>query len=175
MKETSLGQLFGLRLSFVPSAVIGFLGVWAVLSIAAGFFLHTSLWVALGWGLAATVFHWLSELTHNLGHAWAARRVGYPMTGIRFWAMLAASVYPAHEAQLPSRIHIQRALGGPAASALLSLIAGIATLALTAQSLPWCLALFVFLDNLFVFTLQAFIPLGFNDGATLWRWLRQQN
>ena len=175
MKETGLGQLFGLRLSFLPSALIGFLGVWAILSLAAGFLLHTSLPAALGWGLAATIFHWLSELTHNLGHAWAAKRTGYPMTGIRFWAMLAASVYPADEAQLPGRVHIQRALGGPAASAILSLVTGCVTLALMAQSLAWWLILFVFVDNLFVFTLQVFIPLGFNDGATLWRWLRQNN
>lgn len=33
---------------------------------------------------------------------------------------------------------------------------------------------FFFAENLFVFTLQALAPLGFNDGATLWRlWLRR--
>jgi hypothetical protein len=153
MKETALGQMFGLRLSFLPSALIGFLSVWALLSLAAGFFLQLPFWIALGLGLAATIFHWLSELIHNLGHAWAAQRTGYPMTGIRFWGLLATSVYPADEGQLPDRVHLQRALGGPAASALL--------------------ALFVCLENLFVFTLQIFLPLGFNDGATLWRWLRQ--
>ena len=151
------------------------MGVWAVLSLAAGFFLHIPLWVALGWGLAATVAHWLSELVHNLGHAWAARRTGHPMTGIRFWAMLATSVYPADEGPLPGRVHLQRALGGPAASALLTLLAGGVTLALTAQSLPWWLSLFVGLENLFVFTLQVFLPLGFNDGGTLWHWLRHKD
>jgi hypothetical protein len=173
MKETALGQMFGLRLSFLPSALIGFLSVWALLSLAAGFFLQLPFWIALGLGLAATIFHWLSELIHNLGHAWAAQRTGYPMTGIRFWGLLATSVYPADEGQLPDRVHLQRALGGPAASALLTLLAGGVTLALPTQSLPWWLALFVCLENLFVFTLQIFLPLGFNDGATLWRWLRQ--
>ena len=171
MKETRLGQLFGLNLSFVPSAGIGFLGVWLVLSVAAGFLLKLPFGAALGWGLAATIFHWFSELVHHLGHAWAAQRTGYPMTGIRFWAMLATSVYPANEPALPGRIHIQRALGGPAASALLTLVTGAATLALTAQSFTWWLTLFVFANNLFVFTLQVFLPLGFNDGSTLLRWL----
>ena len=173
MKETALGHLFGLRLSFLPSVLIGFISVWGILSLAAGYFLRAPLPAALGWGLAATVFHWLSELVHNLGHAWAAQRTGHPMTGIRFWGLLATSVYPAAEGQLPGRIHIQRALGGPAASALLTLLAGSATLALPPQNLPWWLALFVCLENLFVFTLQVFLPLGFNDGATLWHWLRQ--
>jgi hypothetical protein len=172
MKETAIGHLFGLRLSFVSSALIGFLGVWAVLSATARFFWHAPLWVALGWGLAATVFHWLSELAHHLGHAWAARRTGYSMTGIHFWAMLATSVYPVDEGQLPGRVHLQRALGGPAISALLSMLAGITILALTAQSLPWWLGLFVFLDNLFVFTMQVLLPLGFNDGSTLLRWIK---
>ena len=174
MKETDLGQWFGLRLSFLPSALIGFISVWGILSLAAGYFLRMPLPAALGWGLGATVFHWLSELIHNLGHAWAAKRTGYPMTGIRFWGMLATSVYPADEAQLPGWVHLQRALGGPAASAILSLLAGGVTLVLTAQSLPWWLALFVGLENLFVFTLQVFLPLGFNDGATLWRWFREK-
>lgn len=175
MRETKLGQLFGLRLSFLPSAAISFLSVWAVLSLVAGFFLHASPPTALFWGLAATVFHWMSELVHNFGHAWAAQRTGYPMTGIRFWGTLATSVYPADEVQVPGRIHIQRALGGPAASALLSLLAGIITLASTTQSLSWWLALFVCMENLLVFTLQVFLPLKFNDGATLWRWIGQRN
>jgi hypothetical protein len=175
MKETNLGQLFGLRLSFVPSALIGFMSVWAVLSIGTEFFLRTSLWFALGLGLAAAIFHWLSELVHQFGHAWAARRTGHPMTGIRFWGMLSSSVYPADEAQLPGRTHIQRALGGPAASVLLTLLVGILTLALTIHSLAWWLTLFVFLDNLFVFTLQVFLPLGFNDGGTLYHWLKPKS
>lgn len=175
MKETNLGQLFGLHFSFVPSAVIGFLGIWAILSLATGYLLHIPFSTALVWGLAATVFHWLSELIHNFGHAWAARQTGYPMTGIRFWGTLATSVYPANEAELPNQIHIQRALGGPAASALVSLLAGLVTLVLKTQSLTWWLALFICLENLFVFTLQVFLPLKFNDGAALWRWLRERS
>ncbi len=33
---------------------------------------------------------------------------------------------------------------------------------------------FFFLENFFVMTLQVFIPLGFNDGATIWRWVRKR-
>ena len=38
----------------------------------------------------------------------------------------------------------------------------------------WLVALFFALENLFVFTLQAALPLGFNDGATLLYWWRRR-
>jgi hypothetical protein len=66
-------------------------------------------------------------------------------------------------------------LGGPAASLLLTLAAGCVALALRATPGDLrALALFFFLENLLVFTLQALVPLGFNDGATLWHWLRAE-
>lgn len=36
------------------------------------------------------------------------------------------------------------------------------------RSLLW----FFFIENFVVFTLQVFAPLGFNDGGTLYYWLR---
>jgi hypothetical protein len=30
------------------------------------------------------------------------------------------------------------------------------------------------LDNLFFYTLQVFVPLGFNDGQALWDWWRKR-
>ena len=41
---------------------------------------------------------------HQFGHAWAARRVGYPMTGLRYRGVLAASLYPRNEPELPADI-----------------------------------------------------------------------
>jgi NAD(P)-dependent dehydrogenase (short-subunit alcohol dehydrogenase family) len=39
------------------------------------------------------------------------------------------------------------------------------------MTVVWWLMLFGVLENLFVMTLQAFAPFGFNDGATLWKWV----
>ena len=94
------------------------------------------------------------------------------MTGVQFWWVLSSSLYPPDEPELPPATHISRALGGPTASFLLTLIAGGITLALAATGgVLWYVALFFFLDNLLVLFLGAFLPLGFTDGSTLLRWL----
>ena len=145
------------------------------LAIIGGALLKLPIGAAIAVGLVATLLHWLSEAWHQLGHAWAARRTGHPMTGVRLWGVLSTSVYPADEGPLPARVHVRRALGGPAASLLLTLAAGGVALAL--RGAPGGLrapTLFLFLENLFVFTLQALVPLGFNDGATLRHWLREE-
>ncbi len=138
-KETKLGTLpffGGLSFSFVPSALLGFLLIWAILSAVVVYWLHYPLLTAVLLGLAATTLHWLSEFLHNLGHAWAAHRTGYPMTGIRFYAVLAASLYPPDEPALPGRVHIRRALGGPIINACLSLLIAslFPSLSITARS-----------------------------------------
>jgi hypothetical protein len=169
MQVYSLGHLAGLRLSARPSALLAVVVLWGVFS-AGALALGTSPGAALGWGLVAVALHWVAELWHQLGHAWAARRTGHPMIGIQFWGPLSASVYPAHEPPLPGPVHIRRALGGPLASALLALIAGLGAFALPPGSVAAGLALFIFGENLLVFTLGALLPLGFNDGTTLVQW-----
>ena len=171
MTEYKLGRLAGLSLSARPSAVAGTIVLWAILVAIGAGPLGLLVGTAIVAGLAAVALHWASELLHQLGHAWAARRVGYPMFGVRAWGVLSASVYPPDEPALPGRIHIRRALGGPFASLLVTLVAG--TLALALRPLGgaiWWLALFCCLENLLVFTLGSLLPLGFNDGSTLLRW-----
>jgi Zn-dependent protease len=109
-------------------------------------------------------------LVHNLGHAWAARRVGYPMSGILFWGLLASSLYPPDEPLLPGRVHIRRALGGPLISLLASLASAVFVLALIGSGVWWYLALFYCLDNFIVFTLGALLPMPFTDGGTILAW-----
>ena len=97
------------------------------------------------------------------------------MTGIRLWWLLGFSLYPPDEGPLPAAVHIRRALGGPAASVLLTLVAGLIAVAVRPLGgAAWWVALFFFLDNLLVFTLGAFLPLGFTDGSTLLRWWGQR-
>jgi hypothetical protein len=170
-RSTEIGRVAGLQLSFVPSALISAVLMWVAFAAIGLFVLNLPALEAVIGGLVAVILHWLSELIHQLGHAWAARRTGYPMTGIRFWGALSASIYPDSEPSLPAAMHIRRALGGPLTSLLVSVLAGIVLLALYPQGglLRW-LALFFFIDNFFVFTLGSLMPLGFTDGSTLLYW-----
>jgi hypothetical protein len=165
-----LGALGGLRLTADRSAIVGSALLWLLLS-GAGLGLGLTLAAALTGGLAAVLLHWCSDIVHQLGHARAARSTGHPMIGIRLWWLLTSSIYPRDEGALPAAVHIRRALGGPLASLLLTLAAAAIALALRAGGgVPWLVALFVFLDNLLVLTLGAFVPLGFTDGSTLLYW-----
>jgi hypothetical protein len=173
MHEYRLGTLADLRLSAVPFALVGSILLLVSLSGIAMGVLHAPVGEAIAGSLLAVLLHWVATLVHHLGHAWAARRTGYPMSGIRFgmWGLLATSLYPPDEPSLPANIHIRRALGGPLGSLLFSLVAlGIALVFRTVnESLGWA-GTFFFLDNLLVFTLGPFVPLGFTDGSTLLQW-----
>src|SRR5436190_4413939 len=122
--EVKLGRVAGLNVSAVPSAFIGLALLWVALSAVGVWLLGMSLGKAILGGLIAVGVHVFSELLHQLGHAWGARRTGHPMVGIRLWGVLSASVYPADEPALPAPVHITRALGGPEASLVVSVIAG---------------------------------------------------
>jgi hypothetical protein len=170
--EIKLGRFAGLSLSAMPSAIIGTLVLWVVLSAIGIALLRVDWPKAIGGGLIAALLHQASEIVHQLGHSWAARQTGYPMTGIRLWGLLSTSVYPPDEPALPATIHIRRALGGPMTSLLVSILAGIFLYALRDRDgvARW-IALFFFLDNLLTFTLGSCLPLGFTDGSTLLHWL----
>jgi hypothetical protein len=110
-------------------------------------------------------------VVHNIGHNTAARSTGHPMVGTRlgFLLVLGASLYPADEPELPPDVHIRRALGGPVGSALFTVVLGALALALSGTSVGW-VAVVWFIDNLLVFTLGAWLPLGFNDVSTILYW-----
>jgi hypothetical protein len=72
-------------------------------------------------------------------------------------------------------VHIQRALGGPAGSLLYTLLWGAVLLLLRPlgqSGVMWWVTAYLFLSNLLIFTLGAFLPLGFTDGSTLLRYWR---
>jgi len=169
--ETKLGTIGGLRLSARTSAFISSLFLW-IFVFGLGMWVIRLPWsAALLGGLLLVALHWGSILTHHLGHAIAARRTGYPMTGVQLWGLLGRSLYPAAEPALPGQVHIRRALGGPIASTLLGLAAAVLTFLLRpAAGLIWWLALFVTLDNLVILGPGAFLPLGFTDGSTILHW-----
>lgn len=167
-KPFKVGRVFGLEISAYPSAPAGFLLLWAVLAVLGGWLLRWSAATAIGAGFAAATVHFLSELPHQFGHALAARRTGYPMLGVRYWWVFGASRYPHDEPELPAALHIRRALGGAPASLAVAVVAAAVAWALwPTTSVFFWIAAFMTADNLLVYTLGAFLPLGFTDGSTL--------
>jgi hypothetical protein len=173
MASIPLGSAAGLKFTADRTAFIGFVLLWAVSTIGAIVLLEPPPLEAIAGGFIFTVLHFFSELWHQFGHAVAARRTGYPMIGVRFWWILAASIYPKDEPELPGSTHIRRAIGGPIASFILAGIAWVLTMIVGGIKeytlLLWVFPLF-FLDNFFFFTIGSFLPLGFTDGSTILRW-----
>lgn len=171
MKTRTLFSVMGVNVQLTQPGVISTVGLWLIFTLASWRLLSLTIIEALIAGAAATFLHWLSEFLHQMGHALAARRVGYPMQRIRMWYVLAAGLYPKDEPALPAEIHIKRAVGGPAASLVLSVI-GLLLVGVTRPfgETLYYLALFFTLENFFVFFIGALIPLGFNDGSTLLTW-----
>lgn len=171
MREYALVRLGSLTITVQPSAFLAAAALWAVLAAIGILAIGLPVAEALAGGLVGALLHYAADTWHNLGHAWAAARTGYPMSGMRFWGLLGTCVYPKDEPALPGATHVRRALGGPAASALLGAAALIAAFAVrplgaTVEAVTWFLAA----DSLLVFTAGALVPLGFNDGSTLLRW-----
>ena len=163
-------RLRGFSFRVRRSALVGTLLLYSVLTGVAWGLLKFSLAEALTFGLLATVAHWALAIIHQLGHAWSAKRTGYPMIGMRFWWVLSTSLYPGNEPKLPDRIHVQRALGGPLLSFVVSILAAFWTWWIwPPRGVTGWLAFFILADNLLTFTLGALLPLGFTDGSTLLR------
>ncbi|MEA2683483.1 MAG: hypothetical protein QOK05_1811 [Chloroflexota bacterium] len=124
------------------------------------------------------LLHWFNETWHNYGHFTAARRTGFPMDGVRLGTALlvfGTSIYPPDEQELSASVHIQRALGGPIANAILTAVGVVAILVLTVLSSHFVWVAIVFtIENLLVFTVGNFLPFGFNDGSTLLHWMRRR-
>ncbi|MBI1279860.1 MAG: hypothetical protein GC179_17160 [Anaerolineaceae bacterium] len=166
-----LGKVLGLKITAETSAFVAGFVLWAILAVIGKEFLAlTGPDVVVGGGLLV-LLHYGSEFIHQFGHAIAAAQTGYEMTGMHYWLLLARSIYPPREPRLPAKIHIKRAMGGPIASAILSGILGLlALLLIPIGGLTLEIVLFLFLDNLLVFTLGALLPLPFTDGGTIKEW-----
>lgn len=170
-KPLLLGTFLGLNHTALPSALLATGFLWGILAGLGFWLLELSTLEAVLGGLVAALLHWVGETWHQFGHALAARWVGYPMQGVELWWFFGRSIYPPDEPELPARVHIRRALGGAPASLGLTLLSGAITLGLRGSAgVGYWVGLFFFIENLFVFTLGAFLPLGFTDGSTLLRY-----
>lgn len=175
-KRWQLGKIAGLELWIRLNSMLLSGLLWVFFTVTAVYWLKFSIGEAIFVGGTAVVLHWLSELFHHLGHALAARRVGYPMQKLISWYLLMTSVYPKDEPSLHANIHIWRALGGPIASLIASILTGTLLVLLPSErSILSVLVTFTFWENFVVFFLGAFLPLGFTDGSTLLTWWPRRN
>lgn len=167
-----LGWEWSADWNVLPSAALVALG----LSWVAAHTMNLPAATALVAGILAMLLHYVSDVLHNLGHRLAAARTGYPMRGIHFFLVLAGSVYPRDEPQLPGKIHIQRALGGPMMSLIVTVMMGVGMiLAWDNGGIARFVTSFGFVTNLLIFTIGALVPplrLGWfsNDGGTIVAW-----
>lgn len=176
MGKVHLGKFWEIAIVAERSALPGSIFLWLGHVALAYLLLKAPLDEAFTAGLIAVPLFWLGDFLHQLGHAWVARQVGYPMKEIRFRGFLVTTLYPSNEPVLPARIHIRRAMGEPPVSLGISLIALIITLiARNILNGPfWWVSILFFIQNFFIFFLGAFLPLGFTDGSTLLRYWRQR-
>jgi hypothetical protein len=175
MKRITLGHAFGIEFQLHTQAILFSLLIWAGLALLAAYLFSWTTATAVVWGFFAMLIHWASDLVHHLGHAWAGKRQGYCLEMLRFQHVLIACRYPKNEPELSAKIHIQRALGGPFFSLLLTIIGGILLVLLPPGGFGYALVQFFFWENLLVYFLGAFLPLGFTDGSTLLHWWPRRN
>ena len=176
-QERAIGTVNGLNLSVEPMFYVGSIVIWVGMSIASGMMLGLSTVMAAIIGFVALVLYWISEIVHQLGHAYAARQTGHPMVGIRLgkFGVFSTSLYPQDEGVLPAKVHVRRALGGPIGSLLFGLVMGVLALLLNSAGgvVQW-LAFYMVILNVGLFAFGPLAPLGFTDGSTLLEWWGKQ-
>lgn len=168
-----LGQMGELKITAGKSVAAGFMLLAAALSLLGLTFFRLRPGAAVTGGLLGAILHYASELWHQAGHARAARHTGYPMESVHLWGLLGKSIYPDDEPPLPDELHVERAMGGPRASAALAVAGGLLALMTRPRGgITHLLAVWLALENWLVFTIGALLPMPFieTDGEVLRRY-----
>ncbi|MDX1615938.1 MAG: hypothetical protein R3300_16610 [Candidatus Promineifilaceae bacterium] len=172
--EIPLGSVAGLPVTARASFFLARLIFTVILIVAGRFVFKLSRPKALLFGLVAAVVDPLIVLIHQLGHAWAAKKVGWPMNGISFWGLFSTCYYPLEEPELPPEIHLRRAIAGPVVSFFNGLLAGVVGLRLFPhKGVGRLLALFWMVDASGVRGIGALGPLQGTDGPAVYYWAKR--
>ena len=176
MKVLRVGRILDVQVELAMSAI----GMSVIGGLLAGWQLKVNypLWSINQIGLVAVllvVIYWLSDLAHHGGHAWAARRAGAPMRRIRLHWLLAVSLYPPDEGNLPPNVHIRRALGGPPVSFALFLFGlGAWLMVYQTHEILAVLTGGLWIINLLI-ALAILGPFKWMDGGTILFWAMVKN
>ena len=179
VQKIPLGTWLGLKITISPFGIISFLLAIPLLAWLAAQLLALTLGEAMIAGVLSAIVMFAFEFVHQWGHAWAAKSVGYPMTGIHWHSWFSSGLYPTDEPPLPPSVHIRRALGGFWINVLIGLL--LAPLAFylwrRGGALAWVIAL-TSVWNFVVLGLGALLPIDIpgvftDDGGTLLRYWRE--
>ena len=178
--DIRLVRVGGMQVDLAPGFYIATVVLLAFFLIVGIAVFHKRPANALAGAFVLVLLHWVAETWHNFGHYTAARWTGFPMDGVRLgtteaMGLFGTSIYPEGEGELSAAVHLRRAVGGPIGNAILGVLALAATivLLLVGSHFAWVGVVFT-LENLLVFVLGNFIPLGFNDGSTMLHWWRRR-
>ncbi len=122
MQICTVAKVKGFLVTTEPTVPMSLTMLFVLLAFLSPSLLNIDTNTALPLAFMALGLHVLATTLHQIGHTLAARRTGYPMSGIHYHYVLARSIYPANEPELSSQIHIQRASGGPPLSALVAVL-----------------------------------------------------
>ncbi len=179
LRPIPLFSLLGVQTTITPLGIASFVIAAGGLAGLANAWSGLPVGQALLGGALGALAMFISEWLHQMGHAVAARRTGYPMRAMQFGSLLAVSQYPADEPELPARTHIQRALGGFWINLLIGLF--LAPYAFFAAfqggAVAWAIGFTAFYNGI-VLGLGALAPIDLpgvltTDGATLLRYWRK--
>ena len=179
MRTIILGTFFGLKTTISPMGILWFFLLIPITGALAAWTMSLSFGEAVVAGCLSAMVMYLGEWAHQLGHAMAARRVGYPMSGVHWAWWLSASVYPKDEPPLPPGIHIQRALGGFWINVVIGVLLAPLAWYLWPDGGLWAwVAGFSAAYNFFILGLGALTPIDIPgvftiDGGTIWHYWRE--
>jgi hypothetical protein len=165
-KLVALGSvdLLATRLWWLSLGWMFAFGIAAGLAFAPGSGFREKLIIGLGYGLLVS----LAAATHNLGHFLGGSLVRASMTAFLLNASIPIDCYnDKDERELPSKIHLSRALGGPVFSALV----GTVILYVNAMVVNNDFIHFYGVMNCFI-AVGAMFPIPGIDGGILWREMR---
>ncbi len=177
-RSVHLLTLFNIRITITPLCVVTYLILIPPFTWLGMTLRNLTLLEGLVASAFIVILMFVTENIHQLGHAWAAKSVGYPMIGIRHFSWFSGSIYPKDEPPLPPQTHIKRALGGFWINILIGLaLAPLAFYLWTLNGVAAFTVVAVSVWNFFVLGLGALLPIDFSgftvDGGTIVRYWRE--
>lgn len=148
--------------SILPNLIGGFLATFIFMPGA-------DLFMRLVYGVIFGALLIAANTVHSIGHILSGKMVGAPMDELLVTASRHVNIYRNDPPDLPSRVHLGRALGGPVLNIAVGIMVLIVGLVIGSAGL-----LFFSVANL-GFGISALIPVPSFDGEVIWRELRRQN